>query len=161
MKVIISITSSLFIVLLFATIKPNDANILCPVCEIASYDNITSDIAQHMDDCTMQESEQCRGELVASYTNEGQEIRSTSFGDSTSPHSLDDVYDFMYETFMMLLSKFSIRRSISTHCSDSSNCSFRHVQLFYKKSKLSSFDRSLQVLYDHLHKVCFSGHILQ
>ncbi len=137
MKTIFSVFGFLLIVLLFATLKSSNAKVSCPTCQTILYDNITSDIAQHMYSCEMQESDQCYGGLFVSYTNKKQTIDPVYLGSSENLLDINDPEDFVHESLLISLKNFYISRGIRVHCSESSNCSLHQLQLFSRKGESS------------------------
>ncbi len=128
---------SLMLIVIFFSIlvKSSNAKISCLDCQYFTYSgNITNDIIEHMYNCRMQESDQCYGRFYIRYTNEKQQIY-PSFLRQPISIGLKDLKDMLYEYLTISFDKFDISRSMSVQCSDSSNCSVYHVELFRKKSE--------------------------
>jgi hypothetical protein len=128
--------SVLIVLFLAIFVKSSNAKILCLDCKsLLYYDNVTSDIAEHMYNCQMQESYQCYGGFSISYTNEKQQIYPSFLGQPISPPVLEDLRDTLFEYLTMSFDKYDVSRSMIVECSDSSNCSVYHVKQFHKKSE--------------------------
>ncbi len=125
----------LLIVLLLFTTKSSDASISCLSCWMSSSDNITSDLTQYMTNCETTNVDQCFGTLSVSYTDKRQQIQSYFAGFSDDPLDLSDPEDNLWEKLSISLKEFYVTRTINVFCSESSNCSIDHLQLFHEKSE--------------------------